>query len=233
MSVIDLLTADASANSLQGPVDVPDNNDPLNLPHDPLVLSWGRYHREQSGQPYVSLENIVPTAQDQEQAQLCRRYYQDKIMMLRLRGREPSSFQNELYSMLTGIARKKHWGMLYRLPYFYVEDQLRAALPTQFQPWDRDLYVRDRPEVLLNLVPVQIIDCRRRSEDRRQYWWRDQLGGAAVLWQVSMKNSLFSLVQGLWDRQQPVRVTGRPSIIQRQEWSYLQLQYPRLVLDHA
>lgn len=180
--------------------------EPLDLPHDPLVLSWGRYHREQQNQSPIDPRHLLPTPQDIQQAQCCGQYYRDKIMLIMLQGRRLTDFQIDLYAMLTKGARRKHEGMLYRLPYFYTEDQQRAQLQYQFRaPDPAQMAELTNGAQQLELTPVQIIDLYRRRAQLRQYWWRDQRGWA-VKWTVDMKNPLFSLVRGLWTIGRPIRV---------------------------
>lgn len=196
---------------------------PLDLPDDALALSWARYRREQArllGNPDLSAQE--PTPEDREQAQLCRRYFQDRILMRMLRGRELTTFQTDLYQMLTDVPRRRHEGMLYRLPYFYVEDQQRRSLLGQFTEPDPEVQNDwTQGENLLALTPVQSITCYRRQNNSQEYWWRSQQGWA-VKWIVQCNNPLASLVQGLWEQQdQPVRI-----LTQRVQWRrYYQMWY--------
>ena len=207
--------------------------EPLDLSDDALALSWARYRREQArlaNEPCPDVQD--PTPEDREQAQLCRRHYQDRILLRMLRGRELTAFQTDLYQMLTEGPRRKHEGMLYRLPYFYVEDQQRRTLIGQFT--DPDPETQNwwaRMENLLVITPVQRIDRYRRKNSSVEYWWRHEAGWA-VKWEVQRDNPLASLLQGIWEQKnQPVQV-----LIQQARWRrYYQMWYltpvqPRLVM---
>lgn len=206
---------------------------PLDLPGDPLALSWAQYHRAQQSLPYLDLAGQTPTPEDQRMADLCRRHYQDRILMRMLRGRELTPFQADLYQMLCTGARRKHEGMLHVLPYFYVEDQQRHALLDQFEnpgyPGPEIQAQWDREENLLTLTPVQRIECRRSRASSVEYWFRHQEGWA-VKWGVAANNPLLSIIQGLWDQSKPVQILARARWRQYyQMWHMLPVQ-PRLVL---
>lgn len=202
--------------------------EPLDLAHDPLVLSWNRYHREQQGLSSLDLQHLLPNQQDHDMAAACSRYYQDKIMLYMLRGRTLTPFQTELYQLLTQGARRKHEGMLYRLPYFYVEDQQREKLQEQFAA---SLFrpIDTAEPVLRELKPVSLITCYRKSGHTREYWWKDD-HAQPVCWPVASQNSLASLVHGLWHQPDGCSLISRFRVGRRADWPYLLPVHPQLRL---
>jgi hypothetical protein len=89
--------------------------------------------------------------------------------------------------------------MIYRLPYFYVEDLARGELENIFSNTtvlNRQLTVDKETHVLF---PVSKIFRSRKGNEFQEYWFRTE-SGDPVLWTVSLNNSLRSLVESLWTR---------------------------------
>ena len=139
-------------------------------------------------------------------ADMCR-YYRDKIMMQMLGSRPLSEFKRDLYHVLTGgQLLHRHRGMIWKLPYFYAEDQAKSQLTQMFRdhevPWN---FYADLPT--LDLTPVVMIMVSRRTNENQEFWFRDQQG-SPVLWRVDVRNPLISLVRGLWQRPGALRLHG-------------------------
>ena len=173
---------------------------PLTEKADPLALSWAAYRvwEKFPGRRWADWADLEVFEHDREIANETRRYYRNKLALRALRGNgEQTEFARDLYDICNGgIMRHCHRGMLYRLPYFYVEDIRRAELQehTQAQP-DLDHIPRFLAEkTTLHLERYGRIFRSRRSGETMEYWFHDRATGYAVKWPVAYDNPLRSLV---------------------------------------
>ena len=177
---------------------------PMTEKADPLALSWAAYQvwTKFPQRRFVPLADIEAHDHDREMADATRRYYRDKLTMLALKSNtEPSDFQRELYDICTGgIIRECHRGMIYRLPYFYVEDTRRAELRehTLAQPGVDQSLARFAEKSTRELLPHSRIFQSRRSRETMEYWFHDTTTDEAVCWAVAYDNPLRSLVEHHW-----------------------------------
>ena len=173
---------------------------------DPLAMSCASHdHWRQTGQRWQEVSPILP--HHREQARVISTHYRDKIMMQMLGSRPLSEFKRDLYHVLTGgQLLHRHRGMIWKLPYFYAEDQAKSQLTQMFRdhevPWN---FYADLPT--LDLTPVVMIMVSRRGNENQEFWFRDQQG-SPVLWRVDVRNPLISLVRGLWQRPGSLRLRG-------------------------
>lgn len=192
------------------------NNDPMKLPHDPLVLSCASHRRYlETGYRWQQLDDCEPTTVDHQRAQEIRAYYQGRITFMRLASKPLSQFQQDLYAMLLGPVLEKHRGMLYRVPYFYEEDLHRERLRDHFAPLEIDHEKRKfltHPS-LMCLRPVTRILRSRRRREVWEYWFRQQFDHG-VCWSVDINNPLRSIIEGLY-RRDSVNIQAR---VRYQEW---------------
>jgi len=182
---------------------------------DPLALSWVAYHvwtkfPQKRWAPWRDLE---VHEHDRAMADETRRYYRNRLAMQALKSnQEPTQFSRDLYDVCNGgIMRECHRGMLYRLPYFYVEDTGREALieATKAQP--------DLQGLPISLVEISTRELRRhsrifhsrRSRERMEYWFHDLETGYAVMWPVDYQNPLRSVIESWWNSHRPALVTAR------------------------
>ncbi len=172
---------------------------PLTEKADPLALAWTAYHvwEKFPNRRWAEWRDLEACKHDKEMADETRRYYRNKLALRALKGNsEPTQFSRDLYDICNGgIMRECHKGMLYRLPYFYVEDIRRAELieHTQSQPTlDIPLFLQGKSTQ--QLKPHRRIFHSRRSRETMEYWYHDVKTGYAVLWSVAYDNPLRSLV---------------------------------------
>jgi hypothetical protein len=123
----------------------------------------------------------------------------DQLVMAKLRGRPVSDWRSKLGAFLVGNhdLTKSEVGMLYRLPYFYHEDQAVANVMKLTNPAKQEQKYRayDPP---WKLHSVELVVQYRRAHNTTQFWFRDNLG-SPVLIAVNHKNSLHGLVDSLFD----------------------------------
>lgn len=185
------------------------------FPDDPFALSVASYRRwEEEGLRWGDLEFMKPTDEDRLMAAEMQCYYRDKLALKALSSNKPlPQFKQELYEILTTKEiKRKHFGMLHRLPYLYVEDQRRAELGQRFPDAQRPF---ESPMVRWLKSPVQHrqllshlehkiqpelqIFSGRRNNENMEYWYRDE-NNNPVVWVVKYSNPLRSIVDGLWKR---------------------------------
>lgn len=208
-------TVDAWNGVFEVEFDRKEDRRPLTEKADPLALSWAAYHvwTKFPNRRWVSWNDIEANDHDREMATETRRYYRNRLTMRALkRTGEPSQFSRDLYDICNGgIMREFHRGMLYRLPYFYVEDTGRASLieHTLHQP-----SLDDCPPAFLReprtreLLRHSRIFRSRRSRETMEYWFHDEHTGDAVLWSVAYENPLRSMVEHVWRTQTRLRLHG-------------------------
>lgn len=188
---------------------------PLTEKADPLALSWAAYHvwTKFPNRRWASWNDIEVHDHDREMADATRRYYRNKLALRALKATvEPTQFSRDLYDVCNGgIMRECHRGMLYRLPYFYVEDTKREALleHTQHQP-DVDKLPRVQTEKRTRkLERYGRIFHSRRNRETMEYWFHDTETQDAVMWSVTYDNPLRSLVEHHWQTANPCWIHAR------------------------
>lgn len=179
---------------------------------DALALSWAAYHvwlrhHEQhgdfNGRRWIDLRDLQASAHDHEMARVTRLYYRDSLTLAMLRGQQLTAFRKALYEVVSGevVMRQDHLGILYRLPYFYVEDQARLHLAQKNSSnlCVTDSVLAEHMNNLRTVHPVTKILRSRKIAEVMEFWWKDQLGDL-VLWQVRTNNPLLFMVQALHQR---------------------------------
>ena len=214
------------------PVPDPQENN-LMLAQDPLALSWASYGVYlKNGTRWSDLGDLKASPHDIEMANQTRKYYIGQLTLQGLKGAGMSKYRADLYELLSGAtpARKKHLGMLYRLPYFYVEDtgldELQHEFANTAQPM---LTVIPAPPHVKTLTPVTHILRSRRATDVDNYWWKTN-NNYLVKWPVLSNNTLKSMVAGLHQRGTPVdiRAVWWVKSERQNRFNYLQPGNPEL-----
>lgn len=209
------------------------NSKPLTLDEDPLALSWASYrHWIMGGGRWPSFNVLKVQDVDRQQGQAMRNYYRGRLTWDQLKNaREPSSFRSRLAALLIDHEPliESDLGILYRLPYFWIEDQAHdrvfdnrpvlSVLPVEHQ----------NIEIQLTLIETVLIS--RRNRERTQFWFESNTGSLPVMLTVTEDNALKTLLISLLDRGpvtlratlQPVRMRGY-----HREHAYYDLKNPRL-----
>lgn len=193
----------------------------LVLEHDALAAAWANY-RMWLYQPLIRwrpLNTVLPNAEDCAIAGQIRRYYRDRYTVKMLRGLNLTRFQSDVLAVVEQhvdqqLLHEKHLGMLYRLPYLYVEDQARDELGTWYRDHSTPATVEDSSNATtrdMNIKPYLKILRSRRSGEQWEFWWQtDQQQLAMAACQAS--NELLSLMCSLFDRGDTLCVHVRPCI---------------------
>ena len=188
---------------------------PLTEKADPLALSWAAYHvwSKFPNRRWVPWNDLEAHDHDRDMANETRRYYRNKLALRALKATgETSQFSRDLYDICNGgTMRECHRGMLYRLPYFYVEDTKRAALieHTLSQPT-----LSDAPPAAIcerfskDLLRHSSIFHSRRNREIMEYWFHDEATGHPVQWAVAYDNPLRSMVEHVWKTHNRIHLSG-------------------------
>lgn len=212
---------------------------PMTEKADPLALSWVSYHVWQKfpNRRWTPWDDLEASNHDRDMAQETRRYYRNKLAMRALRSdREPSQFSQDLYDICNGgIMRECHRGMIYRLPYFYVEDTKRAELIADTQSQPNVAVFRSLPETrTVTLLRHSCIFHSRRNRETMEYWFHDADTNQAVLWSVSYDNPCRSLVEQIWRDHTCIKLYGRYLLGHdtTNDFHFWKVLQPELRFDH-
>jgi len=171
---------------------------PLVLPDDPIALAFASYRVwKNTGVRWADLEKCPVFDEDRVDAENFRNYYRGRITwsLLKSKEKEPSAFRRKLYALVNGTLTltKDETGMLYRLPYFYEEDQ---AMDEVVEATDT---VREpkRHRATYNFRLLKRILRSRRAGDFHQFWLSAENSQEAFLLTVKGDNPLLSLLESI------------------------------------
>jgi len=183
----------------------------LTFRDDPVVLSCASWRIGQSGGGlWTDLDEITDiTEEDRVFGATVRKHFMDQLVMAKLRGRKVSDWRAKLGAFLVGNHEltKAEVGMLYRLPYFYHEDQAVANVMKLTKPVSAFLRTQPPGPLVWNLHSVERIVQYRRATDTTQFWFRDSRE-CPVMVAVSHTNNLHGVMDSLFDSGS-ISVAGR------------------------
>lgn len=162
---------------------------------DPLALACGAY-RMWKRSPHVrwsDFEIVIVDREDRYMAEDIRKYYNARYTMQALAGRPLTEYQHKAASFLTGVRNLKvdEIGMLYRLPYFYVEDSALDRIVAQTQSQQQWVMNKD-----MIITPLEEVLKSRRAVDTYQFWFKTQNNHAVSL-ELQAHNPVLTMVRGL------------------------------------
>jgi hypothetical protein len=165
---------------------------------DPLALScasW-RMFRDTPERRWTNIDKVKATGEDRVMAQSIRDYYNQRYTMQALKGRPLTEYQQKTAQFLSGLYHLKtdELGLLYKLPYFYVEDCGIDSVIDSTQRYEKPL---NRDYAVYTLTPVKQIFRTRKSGETVQFWYQDQ-HNHAVLIECRGTDPLLSLLRGLF-----------------------------------
>lgn len=177
---------------------------------DPVALAWAAYrvYLSNPANRWADFADVEVTEQDRVNAQEICSYYTGRILMDTMKFKNPmSEFRKKLYGLLIGETglKKKDIGLLYRLPYFYVED---TAL-------DQVIAQTEAPKSALLTSPVsgtfkliKRIQVSRRSVESVQFWLQHHKKTEPFMIAVKADNPLLPLLQNILERCLPISATA-------------------------
>ena len=187
------------------------DNPKLKFQDDPVVLSCASWRiGESGGGLWSDLETITNvTEEDRVLGASIRKHFLDQLVMAKLRGQKVSDWRAKLGAFLVGNHEltKAEIGMLYRLPYFYHEDQAVANVMKLTKPVPAFLRTHPSGPLVWNLHSVERVVQYRRANDTTQFWFCDEQR-CPVMVAVSHKNNLHGVMDSLFDSGS-ISVAGR------------------------
>lgn len=176
----------------------------LELSEDLLALSacWKRLRDEGNSFGISRLTDEAlfhrTASEDREKAALIRDYYSKKIMMLKIKSTELTSFRRDLNEFVHNDGRKIREHMLplaYRLPEFYEYD---AKFETFATDLNRKLVGYDTKSAhhtaTLSFIEKLIVNTSRQK--RTEYWFKDNNNNLVVM-TYDISNPLLSLLDNV------------------------------------
>jgi hypothetical protein len=191
----------------------PDPAKPAVFKEDPIALSCASYRRAMETEMAVRFQDLnqcITQPEDHDMAERVRQYYRNKIAVKTLTSPLPlTPFYHDLYEMLLGDVelQQRHIGMIYRLPYFYAEDQAREQLKQLIKDksltpdWIGNAIRQFAGKETHALTPMIKIFRSRRGSEAQEYWFQNHVG-QPVMWSVLNGNPLRSVVDSLFVQSQ-------------------------------
>ena len=210
-------------------------------PEDILALSiaWRRIRKSgiQLGISSLLEKQVFEhlKAEDRETANVIRDYYSKKIMMWKLKGKELTSFRNDLNIFVHDVGTKfktEMIGLAYYLPEFYEYDSELDMVREQVNT--RDL-VKGQDKTLLpltsmlgpkikKLTPLKRINRVTKRINHMQYWFKDTETEGAVVINIDSKNPLEHIWNNIFDNSHNLNVSGKYYLKDREDFEYFSIK---------
>jgi hypothetical protein len=180
----------------------------IKLNDDLVALSIASYKIGQRTLPatrWTDLAEVSATADDHAEAAALRKYYGHKFTMDALHGKNRSQFRQKMAAFLMGQHEilKSELGMVYRLPYFYAEDQaIDRVIESTVAV---DVANRVIKNISAKFTLDQVVFRSRRAGDSYQYWLRSNQNLYPYMIAVKSDNPLRSMLASAL--QKPVDLT--------------------------
>ncbi len=173
------------------------------FPEDVLVLSCCiqrlahnqnpsmRFNRSLNGSELPELVNDL----DRQKAKNIRKYYNDKLMLLTLQGRQLTKFRKDLQMFLNSVPTKileSLCGIVYKLPYFYDYDKSVDGIFKS--SYFKNTSLNNMHEnVRRDLKFISKIENQRKHSNNVEYWFEDESLNK-VMFSISSNNPLLELL---------------------------------------
>lgn len=174
---------------------------PISFVDDALALSCASYRLGEAGLgKYHELNSLSVLPADRDQAANIRSYYRSKFTWQTLQtGQSLSEFRRKAMLIMEGApVTNKELGILYRLPYFYVEDTEHEAvfnlLPACAMPFELAIGAADEFE------PIRKIKILRKAREFTRYWLKAKRATALCAVVVDEQNTLKPLFNSMFER---------------------------------
>ena len=189
-------------NDLLKNLDPPKSDEIKKFPDDVLAISCciQRLSRSLPGSARFnrsldSSDNKEITDLDRKKAENIRKYYNDKLMMLTLQGRQLTKFRKDLQKFLNSDPTQvleSLCGIVYRLPYFYdydkdIDDIFKSSYFKNTRPNDMAENLPRR----LNFVKK--VENQRKHFNNIEYWFQDESLNK-VMFSIAANNPLLELL---------------------------------------
>ena len=179
---------------------------------DPLSLScasW-RIFKDTPARRWTNLDLVKATSEDRAMAQQIRDYYNQRYTMQALKGRQLTGYQQKTAQFLSGLHQLNtdELGLLYKLPYFYIEDTGIDSVVESTVSYEQPL---NRDYADYTLTPVKEIFHSRKGGETVQFWYQNQ-NNHAVLVECRSTDQLVNMLRGLF-RQPQIQVKSYTKLV--------------------
>jgi hypothetical protein len=177
---------------------------------DPVALAWAAYrmYLANPANRWADFADVDVIEEDRVQAREIRSYYTGRILMDAMKSKHPmSEFRKKLYGLLIGETglKKKDIGLLYRLPYFYVED---TALDQVIAQTEAPKSALAQATVTGTFNLIKRIQVSRRSAESVQFWLQHHKKTAPFMIAVKADNPMLPLLENVLERGLPISATA-------------------------
>jgi len=176
---------------------------------DPIALGCAAYRiwTENHITRWMDFEHLTVENEDREHADRIRKYYQERtnhilIDILKNGPTAVSEFRKKLslivHNQMTEYTDQDR-GILYKLPYFYLEDttlERLFAMNASAEYYRSLADLKPQPEQF-RLTLIDSVLVSRKHGETTQYWFRDDATPALYQWIIKNDNPLHSLVQSI------------------------------------
>ena len=195
---------------------------PVTYGEDPLTLSCVSYRlwTESSWSRWIRLEDLVDkiTDRDRSMAQSIRDYYISKLTFEKLCGVTFTKFRQDLADFLINDTPLKQsgQGLIYTLPYFYVEDCEKDTIIDSTQSvkikdaTDAHPFPRNFITVGAELYPIKEIFSYRKGGDSSMFWFKSK-DNEPFLIELKTNNSLIKMFRSLF-KQEKIKLNGQVKV---------------------
>ena len=176
---------------------------PIKFNNDPVAAACASYRIWDNGKGtrWSELEDVKVLPEDEAKAHELKRYYRDRLVIESLKNTNGnvSSFRKKLGALVTDqlVITKDELGLLYRLPYFYQEDQQVDKVMAKTVPAEQSLR---GDTVTANFVLEEKVLRSRRSGDFYDYWFTSDHSPAAYRFTLKHDNNLRQFVESFMQK---------------------------------
>lgn len=188
-----------------------------------LSVTWFRLRNTGVNLPVHTLTSEVLfqeiTQHDRDVADTIRKYYSQKLMVLKLKNNNLSKYRQDLNSFIhnsTHLFKKDVLPLVYRLPEFYLYDTDFDKLKSEHNVTIKNFIKPERSKHKLTFVKSFVVG--KSVSKRKEFWFSDEDKNLVNL-TVLNNNPLISLLENQFNA--PVELTGICSKRTRDDYEYL------------
>lgn len=188
---------------------------PLTFKDDPVTLTCAAYrmYQENVRHRWLDFDQVVVWHDDREQAACLKKYYRDRLVIeaLKSNGAEVSQFRQKLRKLVTDelVITESELGMLYRLPYFYEEDQALDRVIAKTDNVQPGSYCKGTEVTATYTLAERVLRSRRVGEEY-DYWMTTDQDPYLHLIEIRHDNPLRNMFES---------VIAKPVKLKTLEWT--------------
>jgi len=209
----------------------------VKLKDDPVVLACASYrmYQENDRHRWLDFEQVVVWDDDREEADRLKAYYRERFkettfnMLKSVNNVGLSSFRRKLYQLVNGdlAITEKEIGLLYRLPYFYAEDQALDSIASATESIPEHIPAHKQ---VLKLTLLKKVLRSRSSGEVDQYWFTEESNRCAYMLPVKTDNILANFFDSIVSKRLDIEAVVVYKQMQgSRNHAYFQIAAPRAI----